>query len=242
MELDWKTVTFEVINFIALMLILGRFLFRPVREVMTRRRAEIEKARRDVEAARDETRGARETYEGKRRELEERADAELAAARARGEAAAQAIVDGARADAQRLLSAAEAEVEAAERRALEGLRPRIARLAADATAQLLRDADGRALTQTFAERAASELRASLPEGGGPIAVKAWISGDADEAAIVAILRRALGPRATIEALRDPALIAGVRLVAAGVEIDASASGTLDRWLAAHAEASGVQAA
>ena len=42
MEIDWTTFVLEVVNFLALVWILKRFLYRPVLEVLARRRAGVE--------------------------------------------------------------------------------------------------------------------------------------------------------------------------------------------------------
>ena len=42
MELDWTTVALEIVNFLVLVWILKRFLYRPVLQVVERRRADIE--------------------------------------------------------------------------------------------------------------------------------------------------------------------------------------------------------
>jgi F-type H+-transporting ATPase subunit b len=49
-ELSWSTFLFEIINFLVLIWILKRFLFNPVRTVIARRRAEIDKRIMDAEA------------------------------------------------------------------------------------------------------------------------------------------------------------------------------------------------
>lgn len=48
MEFDWTTFTLEIINFLILVWILKRFLYRPVLDVIARRRAGIEKALADA--------------------------------------------------------------------------------------------------------------------------------------------------------------------------------------------------
>lgn len=49
MEFDWTTFTLEIINFLILVWILKRFLYRPVLDVITRRRAGIEKTLADAQ-------------------------------------------------------------------------------------------------------------------------------------------------------------------------------------------------
>jgi F-type H+-transporting ATPase subunit b len=261
-DIDLKTVAFELLNFVVLMVVFARFLFKPVREVMRRRREEIERAKHEVERAKKEAEAAEARFDERRRELEAHAEAEAAAARAKGEAAADAILRDARAEAERLHRTAEEEVAHAERRAVAALAPRLTRLAADAAGRLLRDAEASELCERFAAKAAAELRGSLERaastsaGADPAApssptrpatppkIKAWLSADADEAETLASLRRGLGEwsRAGIEVHRDPELIAGVRLVAGGLEIEASASATLERWLAHSRDGREVEAA
>ncbi|MEZ4385007.1 MAG: ATP synthase F0 subunit B [Nannocystaceae bacterium] len=242
MDIDLKTVAFELLNFVVLMVIFARFLFKPVREVMRRRREEIERARHEVERAKSEAEAAQAGFDARRRELEASAEAATAAARSKGEAAADALLREARAEAERLHRTAEEEVAHAERRAIAALTPRLTRLAADAAGRLLADADAPELCERFALKAAAELRGNLErasaDAGAPSraqapTIEAWLSADADEARTLACLRRGLGEwsRAGVEVRRDPELVAGVRLVAGGLEIEASASATLERWLA-----------
>ena len=48
MEFDWTTFILEIINFLILVWILKRFLYRPVLGVVARRRAGIEKTLADA--------------------------------------------------------------------------------------------------------------------------------------------------------------------------------------------------
>ena len=232
MAIDWKTLLFELLNFAVLMFVLGRYLFRPVRAVMVKRREEIEAAQRALAEAHAEADAARRALEVRRGELEAGAQASAAEVLARAEKAGAAALAEARDDAKRATDAAAAEVDALRRRALVELRPGLVRLAADAAAALLRDAAAPDLAVAFARRAAEALADAVPARPFP-PVRAWLSPDADEATILRALRAVLGPGAALEVHRDPALVAGVRLAAAGVEIDASASASLARWLAEH---------
>lgn len=48
MEIDWTTFVLEIVNFLALVWILKRFLYRPVLEVLARRRAGVEQTLEDA--------------------------------------------------------------------------------------------------------------------------------------------------------------------------------------------------
>ena len=52
MELNWTTFSLEIINFLALLWILKRFLYQPVRATLAQRRAEPSRVTRDDDAHR----------------------------------------------------------------------------------------------------------------------------------------------------------------------------------------------
>jgi F-type H+-transporting ATPase subunit b len=62
-EFDWTTFTLEIINFLILVWILKRFLYRPVLDVIARRRAGIEKALADAKRIETEATGIKQQHE-----------------------------------------------------------------------------------------------------------------------------------------------------------------------------------
>ena len=65
MELNWTTFVLEIINFLVLVWILKHFLYKPVLDVIARRRAGIEKTLVDAEALQADAESLREQYEGR---------------------------------------------------------------------------------------------------------------------------------------------------------------------------------
>lgn len=63
MELNWSTFLLEVVNFLILVWLLKRFLYRPVLDVIHRRRAEIEQRLARAEKLQSEARKLQERYE-----------------------------------------------------------------------------------------------------------------------------------------------------------------------------------
>jgi F-type H+-transporting ATPase subunit b len=55
MHIDWWTLALQTVNVLILIWILGRFFFRPVADVVTKRQAETTKLLADADAARKET-------------------------------------------------------------------------------------------------------------------------------------------------------------------------------------------
>lgn len=62
MELDWTTVALEVVNFLVLVWLLKRFFYRPVLEVIEKRRAASEKIVTDAEGLRREGEALKAEY------------------------------------------------------------------------------------------------------------------------------------------------------------------------------------
>ncbi len=79
MELDWTTFILEVLNFLVLVWLLKRFLYKPVLSAIAQRKSDIEKQVADSQALRKEAETLREQYEGRIADWER----ERAAARSR---------------------------------------------------------------------------------------------------------------------------------------------------------------
>lgn len=65
MEMSWSTFVLEIVNFLVLVWILKRFLYKPVLDVIARRRAGIEKTLSEAAAQREEAEGLQKRYEGR---------------------------------------------------------------------------------------------------------------------------------------------------------------------------------
>ena len=70
MQLDWTTFLLQVINFLVLVWLLKRFLYRPVMEVIARRQAGIDKTVEDARAVEARATALRSDYEAKLAELD----------------------------------------------------------------------------------------------------------------------------------------------------------------------------
>jgi F-type H+-transporting ATPase subunit b len=65
MELSWSTFALEIVNFLVLVWILKRFLYKPVLAVITRRRAGIESVLAEAEEKQRAAQTLKEQYEGR---------------------------------------------------------------------------------------------------------------------------------------------------------------------------------
>ena len=122
MELNWSTFILEIINFLVLVWILKRFLYKPVLEIIARRQASIDKTLADAKQLHDDAESLQQQYEGRladwdqeRKQAREKLAEELHADRARKLEELKAALEQERERAavaeQRRLSDAQLEME-----------------------------------------------------------------------------------------------------------------------------------
>ena len=87
MELDWTTFILELINFVVLIWILNRFLYRPVTKVIAQRKAAIQRILSEAEMARSDAQALQSQYENRLTEWEQ--EREKARAQLRDEMSAE---------------------------------------------------------------------------------------------------------------------------------------------------------
>lgn len=134
-----RSLIVQVINFVVLLVILSRLLYRPFLAKMAERTEAIRKSLEEAQAARAEAQRQLEENEARLRA----AHAEAAAIRAQALREAgeeqRRLVDAARAEAQRLVDSAKAQLDADVRRAREELRREVADLAIAVAEKLIRE-------------------------------------------------------------------------------------------------------
>jgi F-type H+-transporting ATPase subunit b len=133
-----KSLIVQAINFVILLLILKRILYKPFLAKMEERTQAIQKSLDEAQAARAQATRQQEENEARLRA----AHAEAAAIRAQAlkEAAEEQkrLVEAARAESQRLVETAKAQMDADVRRAREELRREVADLATAVAEKLMR--------------------------------------------------------------------------------------------------------
>jgi len=235
MGFDPWTLGFQLLNFAVLLLVLFRLLFKPVREIMTKRAAQVqaaldaaEKAHAEAEEIRAGLALEQERIGKLRVEMLEKLQGEVEENR-------QRRLAGVAAEAQGLLERGRAVLESEQRQADEELRERALRSVNGYAAALLADlADieiHRALLRRLPaafEGAAAEL-AGLANHGEPVSVaveSAFALTDEETSGLRALVAESV-PVAGLTATAEPHLLAGVRLRAADRLYDFSLRGQLE---------------
>jgi F-type H+-transporting ATPase subunit b len=139
MQIDWWTLVLQAINFLVLVWLLWRFLFRPVKRVIEKRKALSEEAFDKAAKKEAEAEAARAEYEEKRAALADERQETLKRLHQELEEERAKVLDAARQEAEQLRKEAEEKTQKERQAALKALRQDVVDLAADLAGKLLRD-------------------------------------------------------------------------------------------------------
>lgn len=162
-SVDLPKLAFQVVNFLVLLYLLNRFLFKPVLARLDERSTKISKGLEDAEAAARDRELARAEREAAVSEARKEAADMLANANKIATDTRNEILSEARAEAEKVTQRAREEITAEKERAMAELRAQVADLALAAAGKLVRsEMDGP--TQ---RRLVEEFLAEAPADGRP---------------------------------------------------------------------------
>lgn len=237
MTIDWWTLGLQTVNFIVLIWILLRFLFRPVSRIISERQAAAHSALDEAEAVRDQARSSRETAKTEMEAIAARRATLIAAAEEDAQAEKQRLMDGVRAEIEKARAAAKTELDrmhAAEERALAR---QAGQLAADIAERLIARLPESARIDGFIDGLA-EAVAKLPDAtragigaNGPVRLRAARALTQDEHERLAQkLGDALNRTVDLDIEADQDLLAGLELVAPHAIVSNNFRADLDQIL------------
>jgi F-type H+-transporting ATPase subunit b len=146
-----RSIIIQAINFLLLLIILGKLLYKPLLGKMEERTQAIRKSLEEAQAARAEAQREREEHAGKLQAAYAEAQAIRAAALKEAAEEQRRLVESARTEAGRLVESARNEMAQEVSRARQELRQEVADLAITAAERLirksLRDEDHRRIVQ-----------------------------------------------------------------------------------------------
>lgn len=238
MELNWTTFALEVVNFLILVWILKRFLYKPVLEAIVRRKAAIDKTLSDARALQDQATALEQQYRNRVADWE--TEKETMRAGIREEIAAQR--EKLMAALQKSLADEREKARAVEQRRLDDLVAKAdedgKQKGAQFAASLLSRFASPDLEARIAEVTLEELPLLPPEQLA--ALVAAVGKDSHSIAVTSAFPLPPARRATLEAkLReivpgpvsvifqeDTRLVAGLRLAVGPWVVDANIAGEL----------------
>ncbi len=231
MHIDWWTLALEAVNFLILVWLLQRFLYKPVMGIVARRRQDVDATFAEAEDARREAEAEAMTYQEKITALDKERLEMIRTVRAQIEEERKKLLAGARQEADELLSKQRQAIAAERAGALAELREGAADLAVSLARTLLREATTVSVAETFLERLrqrflelsdAEKARLLGPAKGQTVlrVVTAPALTDAQRRRWQERLSESIGGQWTIEFGADEDLVAGARIhfPAASLEI------------------------
>jgi len=255
MLIDWFTVVAQVVNFLILVWLLKRFLYRPILKAIEEREEKIRSRLSEAEVQKEQAEEEREAYYQQKKELEEQ----------RGELLEEAHQE-AREERRKLLEEARAESEELRARLRRSIREEYETLYQDLKARLqdevfalarkvlddlasaslekhVADTFLRRLRETEADQQA-DLAAMLRESGGQALIKSAFGLPAEQREkLEEALAEMAGRRVHLRFEEDPGKIGGVELTAGGYKLAWSIADYLQAfenqladWLEAHSDA------
>jgi F-type H+-transporting ATPase subunit b len=149
---------FQVVNFLLLLYLLNRFLFKRVFALVDERRSRIQKGLEDAETAARDRELARAEREAAVSEARKEAAEMLASANKIATDTRNEILAEARSEAEKVTERAREQITAEKDRAMADLRAQVADLALDAAAKLVRSE----MNATTQRRLVEEFLAEVP--------------------------------------------------------------------------------
>lgn len=158
MQINWWTLALQAINFLILIWLLRRFLYRPVKEVIEKRKQLAEQAFADAAAQKQEAEAARQRFEDSRAALAKEHQETLKRAHENLEAERREMLAAAKAEAAKLVDEGHKTLAEARARAVVDIRQQAAELAVDLASTLLRNADAGGAIKTSLEQLEQQLQ------------------------------------------------------------------------------------
>jgi len=229
MEIDWWTLALQLVNFLVLVWILARFLYRPVAAIVEKRRAaakkmldDVEDARAGVEAERRQIASVREGFAAEQKKI-------IADARDKAQVQSKTMIEDAEREVARIRSDAKAAI-AHDRIAFEHeLITRAGELSVDIARKLLErmpqdliaDIFLKGLTRQidFLDETKRNRLAADAQSSAPLEViSAAELTEAQKDQCKAAIQKSLGASGSIRFRHDPNLIGGFEIHSASMVV------------------------
>jgi F-type H+-transporting ATPase subunit b len=243
MHIDWWTLLFQTINFLILVWLLQRFLYRPVLAVIDRRRRETDSLVDAAKQARAEAETERQGLQTERQAMGTARDALLAEAKRDADEVRTKLVADARREVERLLADARVKIAQEREDAAADLRRHAATLAIGLAGHVLGEVAHDDLDDAFFDAAVASLGRLPPDEIASLR-QAIAGADAGSPAVHVVSARPLdrdrqaryrdalaglfGQAPAIGYAVDKDLIAGVEIHLPHTIIHHSARSTIDR--------------
>jgi F-type H+-transporting ATPase subunit b len=221
MNFDWWTFALQAANFLILVWLLQRFLFKPVKAIVARRKEEISRALTEASAEKESAERLKQEIEAKRSQIGAEREKMMDAAREQLSAERQRIIEEARSEAETIRARALKRLDEERTAASDELFERSLALATTLAERLFRELAVPSMEQPFLGRVIDYLDRLPVEGrdqllarssaGALTVTTAHPLGAEEQSEWHAQLAKRLGADFSIKFSADPTLIAGVEI-------------------------------
>lgn len=154
------TVIFQICNLLLLMLLLKKFLFKPVMRVLNARQSEIDGIYADADEARDKAMQLKAAYDERMAQARGEADALVRTATVTAQKRGDEIVENAKGEAGHLRRKAEEDIEQQRRKAFTEVKNQLADMAVDIAEKMV----GREITASDNARLVEDFLRNAGDG------------------------------------------------------------------------------
>jgi F-type H+-transporting ATPase subunit b len=226
-QIDWLIVAAQVLNFLLLVWLLKRFLYRPVLAAMARRQQHIGERLQAAEARERQAGQAQARYEAELERLEARRETLLAAARAEVDAERHALREQARAEIEATEARWRRDLQREQAEFLAELRREIGSAAQAVASQWMLELADADLQERMSARLLARVAALDPGTRETLAGSregltlrtAWPLDEPARAQIAQRLQASLGRPVPVQWVHDETLICGLALEGGGHRLD-----------------------
>jgi len=141
LRLDINLV-FTIINLLIIYFIIAKFLFKPVKNILAKRQAEIDQQYAEAKAAEEKAKELEQRYEASVRDIEAEKVSAVKEARAKAGEEYDRIVADARAKAEQLVDSAKKTAQKEQERSMKQAREQITELVVEAASKVVASGQG----------------------------------------------------------------------------------------------------
>ncbi len=230
MLIDWFTVGAQALNFLILVWLMKRFLYKPILHAIDAREKRIAKELADADAKKTDAQKERDEFQDKNEEFDKQRAARLSKATDEANVERQRLLDEARKTASDLASKRQQTLRNEERNLHQAIRRQTQQEVFAIARKVLADLAGASLEERLEQLFVSRLRAMtdevkevlakvLKKGPDPILVRsAFDLGEKQRAAIQNALNETFSAAIRIRFETAPDLITGIELIANGQKV------------------------
>lgn len=239
MQFDWLTVAAQIVNFLVLVWLLQRFLYRPITDAMRRREKRIEERLSEARATRQDAEDEARRFREKQDELEAGKDEILRAARKDADTLRDRLEQDLREEIEEKRAAWARHLDAERDEFVRGLQRQAGRQLVRITGRVLNDYAGADVADRVGDRFVARLQDLDEDRRGRLADAARRSDDpaivqtggpidsATKGRMTRAIHEALSTDIDVDYREDEDLVLGVRLVIGDQRLEWSAAHHLD---------------